>query len=129
MSYLISKSHSLALKNINIDLRNSAKSLDQKCHLEHLNLVQSSFFPCKSAEECPIRLQSFCATQNSEWPADFYQLSDVTTIKQIEEDNNRGQKCFLTKFLARNSNQLCALSEVRQPNRWLEGLLPTPPAS
>ena len=53
-------------------------------------------------------------------------MSRLGTINVIEEENNRGQKYFLTKFLARNADKLCALSEVRQPNRWQEGLLPTP---
>ena len=55
-------------------------------------------------------------------------MSQIRAIKFIEEGNNRGQKHFLSKFLARKGPELRALSEVRQPNRWQEGLLPTPPA-
>ena len=128
MAYFISRSHSLTLDGIHLDYRNLPISLEEECDLEHLNLIQSSFFPCKDNEETPIQLKTFRASNNSEWPVEFEKMSQIREIKLIEEGNNRVQKHFLSKFLARKGPELRALSEVRQPNRWQEGLLPTPPA-
>ena len=113
---LISRCNALKLKSVHIDNSNTLISEDKVQNLEHLELVQSFYFPSESDE--PLRLKSFKATDYSNWPSDFQKLTRLDTLESIEECNNPRHRYFLVKLLDQFKHQLKSLKQLNQPLRW-----------